>query len=76
MPGITQLLRTHDLIVLAEKSGLSFGGDELTKLEELNVLYTDSRYPGQWGLLPEGQPNASQLTGYLSLAEQILATGV
>lgn len=67
-----QLLRTHDLVVLAEKSGQTLEADEQTKLEELNVLYTDSRYPGQWGLLPEGQPSAVQLEGYLALAKRIL----
>lgn len=68
-----QLLRSHDLIVLAEKAGLTFDSPDQTKLEELNVLYTDSRYLGQWGLLPEGQPSAAQIKAYLNFAEQIIS---
>jgi HEPN domain-containing protein len=71
--GETRTLpRTHDLVVLAEKSAVPLAPEEVTLLEELNVLYTSARYPGEWGLLPEGQPSAAQVAGYLRLAETLL----
>ena len=47
---------------------------ELDQLEELNVLYTSARYPGDWGLLPEGQPAPAQIESYAVLAEKLLRT--
>ena len=44
----------------------------MDQLEELNVLYTSTRYPGDWGLLPDGQPAPAQLAHSASLAEKLL----
>ena len=41
--------RVHDLIVLAEDSGLEFTPDEQQVMEELNTVYTGTRYPGGMG---------------------------
>jgi hypothetical protein len=47
---------------------------ELDQLEELNVLYTSARYPDDWGLRPEGQPDPTQIESYLVFAQNLLRT--
>ncbi len=50
-------IRTHDLIKLYEtvKNHLKFDIDlEMVKI--LNELYISARYPGEFGLLPDGEP--------------------
>ena len=66
--------RTHDLVVLAQQAQVALDQAELDQLEELNVLYTSARYPGDWGLLPEGQPAPAQIESYAVLAEKLLRT--
>ena len=46
--------KTHKIQTLIDLSGLDFGDDELIQL--LDMLYIDSRYPGDLGLMPYGKP--------------------
>ena len=54
-----ELLKSHNLIRLYEsvKSYLPDLLIEFTLLEKLTALYTDSRYPAEFGLLPNGKPS-------------------
>lgn len=40
----------------------------------LDSLYIESRYPGEFGLLPEGKPNREQVQTYYSFAQNIFKT--
>lgn len=41
---------------------------ELELLEDLDKLYIDARYPGDFGLLPDGKPNVQEATAFNELA--------
>lgn len=41
-------------------------------IEELDSLYIDSRYPGQFGLLPFGKPSVDDAYKYLNIAKQVI----
>lgn len=43
----------------------------LDLLEDLDKLYIDARYPGDFGLLPNGKPTVNESKSFLELAEQI-----
>ncbi len=60
--------RTHDLIRLygTVKSHLDFDVD-LEMMKKLNELYVSVRYPGDFGLLPYGDPMAIRQQKMLSL---------
>ena len=40
-------------------------------LEALNSLYTESRYPGDLGLLPEGKPTIKDAEAFYDFAKNI-----
>ncbi len=42
-------------------------------LEDLDKLYIDARYPGDFGLLPNGKPSLEEAREFLELAESIYA---
>jgi len=44
---------------------------DTSPLVYLNDLYTESRYPGDAGLLPEGKPAADEALYFVSVAEEI-----
>lgn len=46
----------------------------LDLLEDLDKLYIDARYPGDFGLLPSGKPTVDEAKSFLELAEQIHQT--
>lgn len=37
----------------------------------LDSIYTESRYPGEQGLLPEGKPGKNQVTQYFDFAKYV-----
>jgi HEPN domain-containing protein len=46
---------------------------ECELLEDLDKLYIDARYPGDFGLLPYGKPSREDAREFLELAESIYA---
>ncbi|MCP4268625.1 MAG: HEPN domain-containing protein [Candidatus Brocadiaceae bacterium] len=51
------LTKTHELITLKNTSSSVYSDDiDEDILSLLNKLYIDSRYPGDFGLLPDGKP--------------------
>ena len=66
------LVKTHDLnklnIMVKEVKDLNIDED---KLDVINEIYTDSRYPGEVGLLPTGIPTDEQAEEFLEFAKEI-----
>ena len=69
-----QVVRTHDLIKL---NGMINEIKDLRidekKLMIINEVYTESRYPGELGLIPEGMPSKKQVEEFLAFAKEIKA---
>ncbi|RKY06467.1 MAG: hypothetical protein DRP56_07380 [Planctomycetota bacterium] len=65
--------KRHDLLVLKDLvfNQIEIGNEDM--LEALNSLYTESRYPGDLGLLPEGKPTTKDAEGFYSFARNIYA---
>ena len=65
--------KRHDLLMLKD---LIFDRIEIENedmLEALNSLYTESRYPGDLGLLPDGKPTTEEAEEFFSFAKNIYA---
>jgi HEPN domain-containing protein len=65
--------KKHDLVLLHAKVSAWMTVDDLDKLDTLNDLYTESRYPGDLGLLPDGKPSADDAKAFVSFAKDLLA---
>ncbi|RLD62409.1 MAG: hypothetical protein DRJ05_00490 [Bacteroidetes bacterium] len=68
-----KLPRIHNLVRLYAKIKdiISFQVD-LDVLTTLDEVYTTSRYPGDFGLLPDGKPSIIEVKGMYNFAKQIL----
>ena len=67
--------RIHDLLKLlkrieTEKIEITLERNEEI-LDQINQVYIDSRYPADFGLLPEGKPSIKKVEGFISVAEDI-----
>jgi HEPN domain-containing protein len=62
--------RMHNLETLLPKVNrhVIFMNAELELLEDLDKLYIDSRYPGDFGLLPNGKPTVDEAKKFYKLA--------
>lgn len=62
--------RMHNLETLLPKVNchVIFINAELELLEDLDKLYIDSRYPGDFGLLPNGKPTVDEAKKFYELA--------
>jgi len=66
--------RLHTLIALHKKVSASLQNmpplnDEI--LRKLDLLYTDSRYPGNFGFLPDGPPTSAEAEEFATFARTI-----
>jgi HEPN domain-containing protein len=52
---------------------VQFTAISLELLEDLDKLYTDARYPGDFGLLPSGKPTIEEAKSFYELAHAIHA---
>ncbi len=68
-------IRTHDLLKLhqAVKNYLESAID-VEMLTELNELYISTRYPGEFGLLPNGKPAIEDAERFYEFALDIFTT--
>jgi HEPN domain-containing protein len=66
------IIKIHDLVKLNGiiKGIKDFGFDKNT-LELLSKLYTDDRYPGSIGLLPNGEPSQEQARELYHFAKEV-----
>jgi len=67
MPNV----KTHDLLRLYRLLQPEITIADTATLIFLNGLYTDSRYPGDAGLLPEGKPTADEALFFVIFAEEV-----
>ncbi len=67
-----QFKRIHSLYKLYEiiETKINFDIDE-SKLEQIDEIYTTSRYPSDIGLLPEGKPDIKKANEMYEFAEWI-----
>ncbi len=64
--------RKHDLLTLYDQVKDVVGAIDLDTLDTLNNLYTESRYPGDLGLLPGGKPPLEKATSFAQFAKAIM----
>jgi HEPN domain-containing protein len=62
--------KIHSLETLLPKVSrhLSIEGADFELFEDLDKLYTDARYPGNFGLLPNGKPTLAEAEAFRKLA--------
>jgi len=66
------LPRIHDLTRLYNKLADEISYEiDLTLLQELDTLYTSSRYPGDIGLMPDGKPTTELANQLYEFAKYI-----
>jgi HEPN domain-containing protein len=66
--------KTHSLVqLLGVASGVysELSGLDTTLLNLLDQLYTDSRYPNEFGLLPDGKPTLAEAVQFATFANAI-----
>lgn len=66
LPKIHDLIRLHN--VIAPYLEFSF---DMELLREINEVYSDSRYPGELGLLPNGSPTLQDAARFKDFAKSI-----
>jgi len=66
-PRVHDLVRLSSLVTAAVPKWESDPG----LLDELTVLYTDARYPGDFGLLPSGRPSVEDARRFRTGARSI-----
>jgi HEPN domain-containing protein len=67
--------RIHDLIKIKKKideeiNGIYIEVDEEI-LDQINQVYIDTRYPADFGLLPEGKPSKEKINKFIEEAEKV-----
>ena len=67
--------KTHDLGRLYKllQESRDFPIDQQDMLQTLNTLYIDSRYPGEFGLLPNGKPTTEDAREFYRFAQAVYA---
>ena len=64
-------VKTHDLLRLYRLLQKEITISDTATLIDLNGLYTDSRYPGDAGLLPGGKPTADEAMLFVTFADSV-----
>lgn len=65
-PRIHDLMRLYKLI-----SKFIDPIDDISTLKIINEAYIDSRYPGEMGLLPNGEPNLKEATIFCEFTKSL-----
>jgi len=67
------VMRIHSLETLLPKVLIHIGMDgvDFELLEDLDKLYIDARYPGDFGLLPNGKPTIEEAAAFNEIATAI-----
>ena len=68
--------KTHSLIQLiglVSAAHPEFADIDTTIPNLLDQLYTDSRYPNEFGLLPDGKPSLTEAAGFDAFARDLFA---
>ena len=65
--------RKHDLLLLYSKVSESVVIEDDSILDTLNQLYTEARYPSEFGLLPHGKPTHADAEVMADFAKNIVS---
>ena len=65
--------RKHDLLLLYSKVSGSIIIEDDSILDTLNQLYTEARYPSDFGLLPHGKPTRADAKIMADFAKNIVS---
>ena len=66
--------RTHNLINLNDRVSQYIILDmDKVVLERINEIYTDTRYPSDIGLVPDGKPSVEMVSGFYEAARYVKA---
>lgn len=65
-------VKTHDLLRLHKLTRFSLDEEHMKILSIVNEVYLDARYPGEYGLMPNGKPGNKDLQEFIKLAEHVL----
>jgi HEPN domain-containing protein len=64
--------RKHDLLLLYSKVSSLVTVEDESILDTLNQLYTEARYPSEFGLLPHGKPSSDDANMLFEFAKDIV----
>jgi len=64
-------IKSHDLLRLQLTTNIQLSENEMILLSIINEVYIDSRYPGDFGLLPHGKPTISEIEKFITFCESI-----
>jgi len=70
----TSIRKTHSLVQLLGMASEAYDGlleVDTTLLNLLDQLYADSRYPNEFGLLPDGKPTLEEAGQFARFAENM-----
>jgi len=66
------LVKTHDLVQLNGMiRKIKDLGIDREKLDIINEVYVESRYPGELGLMPDGMPTNEQAEEFIAYAKEV-----
>ena len=63
--------KTHSILKLSKLSENYFVIEDKETADELDKLYIDTRYPGDFGLLPDGKPTSDKAVTLYVFAKKI-----
>ncbi len=63
--------KTHSVLKLSKLSEDHFDIEDKDMADELDKLYIDARYPGDFGLLPDGKPTLNKAMTFYCFAKNV-----
>jgi HEPN domain-containing protein len=64
-------LKSHDLFRLQLNAEIQLPETELILLGTINEVYIDSRYPSDFGLMPQGKPSLTDADIFIAYTEKL-----
>lgn len=64
-------IKSHDLLRLQLNANIFLAEPETILLGIINEVYIDARYPGDFGLLPNGKPTISEVATFIEFCETL-----
>jgi HEPN domain-containing protein len=65
--------KTHSVLKLSKLAEGYFDIEDKEMADELDKLYIDARYPGDFGLLPDGKPTLDKAATFYRFVKKIYA---
>lgn len=67
-------IKSHDLLRLQLAANIQFKENEMVLLGIINEVYIDARYPGDFGLLPQGKPTLSEVETFILFCDSVFSS--